>query len=399
MDDALIDRFAQLAVGFGANVQPGQVVTVSTDLGREQLARAVAAQAYAAGARYVEVTYADPFVRRARIEHGSDEAIGFAPSWQMDRVRQMGEQHVAQITIHGGIDPRATEGLDPDRLGRDQPPTRQEYLKLVTGRLINWTIVAMPTVEWAVQVHPDLPPERALERLWEQVVHVCRLDEADPVGAWNARMNRLLEVAERLTERRFTAVGFRGPGTDLTVGLFESSRWLAATFETADGIRHHPNLPSEEIFTTPNPERVDGEVTSTMPLEIEGTIVRGLRVRFEGGRAVSIDADEGADILRARAERDEGAARLGEVALVDGEGRIGPLGTTFYNTLFDENAASHIALGMGYGFAVEDEAERERVNASSIHIDFMIGSPDMEVDGITADGHRVALLRAGGWQV
>src|SRR3954471_5207867 len=399
MDDALIDRFAQLAVGFGANVQPGQVVTVSTDLGREQLARAVAAQAYAAGARYVEVTYADPFVRRARIEHGSDEAIGFAPSWQMDRVRQMGEQHVAQITIHGGIDPRATEGLDPDRLGRDQPPTRQEDLKLVTGRLINWTIVAMPTVEWAVQVHPDLPPERALERLWEQVVHVCRLDEADPVGAWNARMTRLLEVAERLTARRFTAVGFRGPGTDLTVGLFESSRWLAATFETADGIRHHPNLPSEEIFTTPNPERVDGEVTSTMPLEIEGTIVRGLRVRFEGGRAVSIDADEGADILRARAERDEGAARLGEVALVDGEGRIGPLGTTFYNTLFDENAASHIALGMGYGFAVEDEAERERVNASSIHIDFMIGSPDMEVDGITADGHPVALLRAGGWQV
>jgi aminopeptidase len=399
MNEAVIDRYASLAVGFGANVQPGQIVTVTAELGREAMARAVAAHAYAAGARHVEVTYTDSFVRRARIEHGRDDTIGFAPTWQIERIRGMGDQRVAQITIAGGIDPRATEGLDPDRLGKDQPPTREEYLRLVVERLINWTIVAMPTEAWATRVHPDLPPDQALERLWEQVIHVCRLDEDDPVAAWNSRMTRLLEVASRLTDRRFSAIGFRGPGTDLTIGLLPSSRWLAANFHTADGLEHHPNLPSEEIFTTPDPERVDGEVTSTMPLEIEGTIVRGLRVRFENGRAVSIDADEGAELLRARAERDEGASRLGEVALVDGEGRIGPLGTIFYNTLFDENAASHIALGLAYAFAVDDETDKKRVNTSSIHIDFMIGSPEMEVDGITAEGQRVPVLRGGGWQM
>jgi aminopeptidase len=399
MHDAVIDRYARLAVGFGANVQPGQIVTVTTELGREALARAVAAHAYAAGARHVEVNYADAFVRRARIEHGPDDAIGFAPSWQIERIREMGKEHVAQITIAGGIEPSATDGLDPDRLGKDQPPTRQEYLKLVVERLINWTIVAMPTEAWARQVHPDLPAEQALERLWEEVIRVCRLDEDDPVGAWNSRMDRLLEVASRLNQLGFSAIGFRGAGTDLTVGLLPSSRWLAANFHTAAGIEHHPNLPSEEVFTTPDPERVDGEVMSTMPLEIEGTIVRGLRMRFQGGRAVSIDADEGAEVLRARAGRDEGASRLGEVALVDGEGRIGPLGTIFYNTLFDENAASHIALGLAYTFAVEDEADQARANRSTIHIDFMIGSPEVDVDGITAEGDRIAVLRSGAWQI
>ena len=398
MNAAMIDRYAKLAVGFGANVQPGQIVTVSAELGREQLARAVAAHAYAAGAKHVEVNYADAFVRRARIENGQNGAIGFAPSWQIERIREMGQQHVAQITIEGGIDPAATAGLDQEKLGADQPPTRQEYLKLVVDRLINWTIIAMPTEPWARQVHPDLAADQALERLWSQVVNICRLDEDDPVVAWQARMTRLLEVAARLTERRFDAIGFRGPGTDLTVGLLPSSRWLAADFYTAEGIEHHPNLPSEEVFTTPDPERVDGTVTSTMPLQIEGTIVRGLRVRFEAGRAVDIDADEGAGMLRARAARDEGASRLGEVALVDAEGRIGPHRTVFYNTLYDENAASHIALGHAYTFALDDDADHPRANHSSIHIDFMIGSPEMEVHGITG-GDRVPLLRGGAWQV
>ena len=398
MNAAMIDRYAKLAVGFGANVQPGQIVTVSAELGREQLARAVAAHAYAAGAKHVEVNYADAFVRRARIENGQNGAIGFAPSWQIERIREMGQQHVAQITIEGGIDPAATAGLDQEKLGADQPPTRQEYLKLVVDRLINWTIIAMPTEPWALQVHPTLSAAQALERLWSQVVNICRLDEDDPVAAWQTRMTRLLEVAARLTERRFDAIGFRGPGTDLTVGLLPSSRWLAADFYTAEGIEHHPNLPSEEVFTTPDPERVDGTVTSTMPLQIEGTIVRGLRVRFEAGRAVDIDADEGAGMLRARAARDEGASRLGEVALVDAEGRIGPHRTVFCNTLYDENAASHIALGHAYTFALDDDADHPRANHSSIHIDFMIGSPEMEVDGITG-GDRVPLLRGGAWQV
>jgi aminopeptidase len=399
VDDLLSDRLAELAVGFGANVQPDQILIVNAELGREQMARAISAAGYRAGARHVEVVYTDAFVRRARIEHGVDSAIGFAPDWQVERVRRLGEERVALITLEAAIDPAATAGLDPVRLGADQSPVREAYLKLVGDRLINWCIIACPTREWAVKVHPQLAPDAATALLDEQIAHVCRLDCDDPVAACRQRQDHLSEVAARITERRLAAVHFSGEGTDLTVGLLPSSRWLSATFTTAGGIQHHPNLPTEEIFTTPDPARADGVVRSTKPLDIEGTLVEGLRVRFEGGRAVEIDADTGADLLRGRAARDDGAARLGEVALVDGEGRIGALDTVFYSTLIDENAASHIALGNGYVFAVADEADRPAANQSSIHIDFMIGSSQVAVDGISESGQRVPLLRDGEWQI
>jgi aminopeptidase len=209
----------------------------------------------------------------------------------------------------------------------------------------------------------------------------------------------LVGAAQRVSARRFDALRFTGPGTDLTVGLLPSSRFMAARFSTVDGIEHMPNLPTEEIFTTPDPQRVDGHVRSTKPLVVGGTIIRGLRVEFSGGVATSIEADSGGDVLAAYARRDDGAARLGEVALVDGEGRIGPLDTVFYDTLLDENAASHIALGSAYGFTVDDDADRERANSSAIHVDFMIGGPDVDVDGLTAAGDAVPVLRGGAWQV
>ena len=224
-----------------------------------------------------------------------------------------------------------------------------------------------------------------------------RLDEADPVAAWRERMDTVVAAADRLTERRLDALHFEGPGTDLTVGLLPSSRWMAASFQTVDGIEHHPNLPTEETFTTPDPERVDGVVRATKPLALPGTIIRGLEVEFRGGRAARIDAESGADALRALCERDEGAARLGEVALVDREGRIGPLDTVFFDTLIDENAASHIALGRAYEMALDDDADKKRANLSAIHIDFMIGSPEMQVTGVTGDGERIPVLRDGAW--
>jgi aminopeptidase len=210
-------------------------------------------------------------------------------------------------------------------------------------------------------------------------------------------MATLVGVCARLTDARFDALHFEGPGTDLTVGLLPSSRWISASFETKDGIPHVPNLPSEEVFTSPDPERVDGVVRSTKPLFVSGTLVEGLTVRFDGGRAVEIGATRGAETLRTMVEQDPGAARLGEVALVDREGRIGPLGTVFYDTLLDENAASHVALGTGFQFAVETEADRARVNESQIHVDFMIGGDDVDVTGLTADGTRVPVLRGGAW--
>jgi len=248
-------------------------------------------------------------------------------------------------------------------------------------------------------VYPGLDGEDAFVKLWEDVAHICRLDADDPAKAWAERSSELKANAQRLTEQRYDAVRLHGPGTDVTIGLLPSAHWAAGDLQTVDGRRHSPNLPTEELFTTPDPERVDGHVSATMPLELSGSIIAGIRVEFEGGRAVKIDADTNADALRAVAADDAGASRLGEVALVDGGGRIGPLGRVFYDTLIDENAATHIALGDGYDHPVEDVADKSRVNKSKVHIDFMIGSLELDVDGVAADGHAVPVLRGGAWQI
>jgi aminopeptidase len=398
VDSATLERFAELLVGFAANVQPGQIVAVSSEIGKEPLTRAIAAAAYAHGATYVDVAYADPFVRRARIEHGSDAALDTVPSWIGERILALGDQRCARIALTGPTAPRLLEDLDPARVGADRAQTLREAGKVLNDQTTNWTIGACPTPGWAAQVHPQLPADEALARLWEQIVHVCRLDEDDPVAAWRERMATLRGVTERLTAARFDALHFEGPGTDLTVGLLPTSRWLSASFATRDGIPHVPNLPSEEVFTTPDPTRVDGVVRATKPLQLAGATIEGLTVRFEGGRAVDIQADRGADVLRAMTAHDPGGSRLGEVALVDGSGRIGPLDTVFYDTLLDENAASHVALGQAFAFAVGDE-DAERINTSMVHIDFMIGGDDVDVTGLAADGSRTPVLRGGVWQL
>jgi len=388
MDEVMLSRLADLLVGVGANVQPHQILCVNAQVGQEDLARAIAARGFAAGARGVEVVYDDKHV----------EAIGFAPSWQVDRVRNMGDQKVAVIALEGPTSPDILAGLDPARVANDQLPTRREWLKVVNDRSVNWTIGPYPNPAWAALVYPDEAPDQALRHLWESVAHMCRLDDDDPVEAWRQRMATLHGVSERLTQRRFSALHYEGPGTDFTLGLLPGSKWLAARFTTAEGLEHWPNLPTEEVFTAPDPARADGVVRSTKPLELDGTIIRDLEVRFEGGKAVEINASSGAEVLRGRTSLDDGGARLGEVALVDREGRIGPLNTTFWTTLIDENAASHLALGNAYAFSVDD-SERDNINKSTIHIDFMIGSNDIAVTGITGSGERIPVLRDGSWQV
>ena len=399
MDDATLTRFADVIVGFGANVQPGQVVAVSCEPGKEFMVRAIAASAYRHGAKFVDVQYFDPWVKRARIEHGREEDLEFIPDWHGKRLLALGEIGAARVGLSGPVAPGLLEDLDPARVGRDRFPSLKEAGKVVNDRTTNWTIAPCPTPAWARLVFPDLDPDTALERLEGHLLHVCRLDEDDPVAAWRARADFLVATAARLTERRFDALHYEGPGTDLTVGLLPATSWQAARFERADGLIHMPNLPTEEIFTSPDPARVDGEVTSTKPLVLmDGTVVRGLRVRFEGGRAVQIDADSAAETMRTICDRDEGAARLGEIALVDAEGRIGALDTVFYDTLLDENAASHIAFGQGFPFVIGDEG-RDRVNASELHLDFMIGSMELKVTGITPDGERIPVLVEGHWGI
>jgi aminopeptidase len=398
LDAQTIERLADLTIGFAANVQRGQIVAIGAEMGKEEMVRALAASAYRHGAKFVDPLYFDMHVKRARILHAEEDTLGFVPSWYGARLLELGRQRCARIGIAGPATPGLLDDLDPARAGRDQLPFLKETGLLVNEATTNWTIVPFPTADWAHQVHPRLAPADALRRLGEEILHVCRLDEADPIAAWRERMDVLVGVAERLSARRFGALRFQGEGTDLTVGLLPTTTFIAARFETVDGIRHMPNLPSEEVFGAPDPQRTDGVVRATKPLVVAGSIVRGLELEFRDGRAVRIDADEGADVLRGYAARDEGASRLGEVALVDGEGRIGRLGTTFFDTLLDENAASHIALGQGYAFTAGAE-DRDNVNASGIHVDFMIGGDDVDVSGIADDGAEVPVLRGGAWQL
>ena len=256
-----------------------------------------------------------------------------------------------------------------------------------------------PTQGWAEIVHPDMEPEAAYELLWEEIERILRLDEPDPAAAWETRLAQLKTISDKLNELKLDHLRYLGPGTDLTIGLFPGSKWISGGMANIHGITFTANLPTEETFTAPDPTRVDGVVTATKPLMIPGAApIEGLKVRFEGGRAVQIDADSGAEILRGMTAKDEGAARIGEVALVDRESRIGQSGSVFYSILLDENAASHLALGAAYPFSV-DGPDREKANESTIHIDFMVGSSEVDVTGVRPDGSEVPLLRDGAWVI
>jgi aminopeptidase len=393
-----LERLAALAVRFGANVQPGQVVAISCEPGKEEVVRAIAAEAYKAGAKFVDVSWFDPHLKRARVLYADENDLDFVPPWIGRRILDLGELQAARIGLTGPAAPGLLSDLDPVRIGKDPLPFVPEAVKVVNDQTTNWTAVPCPTAPWAQLVFPDLEPEEALGKLWDQLWHVLRLDEPDPVAAWRERFDHLTSVAERLTALQLDSLRFTGPGTDLTVGLLPSSKWIAAQMKTVGGIDHAPNLPSEEIFTAPDPARTHGTARMTRPLVLGGSSITGLGVRFENGQAVEVTSDENGDVLKEYLKRDPGAARLGEVALVDGAGRIGPLGTVFYDTLLDENAASHVAFGSAYAMTAGEE-DQPKINTSQIHIDVMLGSPEVDVTGIRTDGSELPVLTAGVWQI
>lgn len=399
--DQRLERYAQLVVQVGLNLQPGQILGINALVEHAPFARAITRAAYAAGARYVDVLYTDQHVRRAHIELADSELLGYSPPWLVTRLRDLGEAGGALCAITGNPEPELFSDLDGVRVGRARMrEVNEESLKLTDG-LCNWTIVAYPTEGWARVVlgEPDV------ERLWAAVGQAVRLDRPDPVAAWREHIGRLQDRAAALNERRFAELRYRGPGTDLTIGMHPDANWQAALDESK-GIEHVANMPTEEVYTTPDARLVEGTVRSTLPLQIQGNIVRGLEVRFAGGRAVEVRAETGEDVMRTHLATDDGATRLGEVALVDGRSAVGKTGLVFYDTLFDENASSHIALGAAIVQALpwapelspQDRHERG-VNHSSIHTDFMIGSNDLEVDGVTKEGEAVPLLRNGDWQL
>ena len=401
MDSGLLRQYADLIVSVGANVQPDQVLAVEAAPEAQPLVLEIVRRAYEKGARYVDVLYFDPDVKRLRDELAREETLDWVPPWLGRRMLDLGDLDAARIVLTPVVPPGLLEGVDPARTAKDRLPTVQELFKMIDERSVAWTISPYPSRRWAQVVFPDVDPDEAVERLWDDVVHVCRLDEPDPAAAWNERIEQIFDVASRIDALDLDALHFDGPGTDLTVGLLPSSRFAkeGGASHTRTGVRHVANLPTEELFTTPDPERTEGIVTATKPLDVAGSLVTGLRVRFEGGRVAQIDADTNAEALRGRVASDDGASRLGEVALVDRESRIGKLGRVFFNTLLDENAASHIALGDAYAAPVADPADLPRINESVVHIDFMIGSDEVDVTGTTKSGERVPILRGGAWQI
>jgi aminopeptidase len=389
------DRYAELAVRVGANVQPGQLVDVIARVEHAPVARAVAREAYKAGAAYVDVYYTDQHIRRALIQGAADEMLSWTPPWLLNRAKQVGDERAAVVALTGDAEPNLLADLPGDRVGRARMlELAEESNRQVNEQLNNWTVIGVPNAGWAQQMfgEPDL------ERLWQAVEYTVRLNEDDPVAAWRAHVKRIGKRAGALNDLQVDEIHFKGPGTDLRIGLLPESRWQGCESLTANGIPYVANMPTEEVFTTPDLRRAEGFVRSTRPLALYGRIVKGLEVRFEGGRIVDVKADEGADVVKGQIETDETAAYLGEIALVDGTSRIGQTGLTFFDTLFDENTTCHVAYGGAYAEAVEGGVI-EGVNVSNVHTDFMVGGPEVDVDAVTRAGTVVPLLRGDVWQL
>jgi aminopeptidase len=394
-------RYAELIVRVGANVAPGQDVQINSIVDNAPLSRAVARAAYEAGARYVDVWYFDQHVRRARLDHAPLDTLAWTPPWLDARNEEIERVQGARIAIYGGLpDPHLLDGVDPERVGLDRMPRLASSLRISLGDEVNWVVVSCPNPGWAESVFGE-PDE---DRLWTAIERAVRLDEPDPVAAWAEHGRRLVTRRTSITDRGFTALHFRGPGTDLRVGLIDGHRFLGGGHTTSWGRDFIANVPTEEVFTTPDRFATEGTVRCTTPVQVGGELVDGLELRFERGRCVDTHATEGEAAIRRLLDADANARMLGEVALVDRESRVGQLGIVFGDTLLDENAACHIAFGAAYPAPIPDASALDEagrlalgVNVSSIHLDVMIGGPEVDVDGVDPDGSTTPILRENAW--
>ena len=401
-----LDRLAEVAVRTGLGLGPGQELVMTATLDAVPLVRRITEHAYKAGASLVTTVLADEQSSLLRYRYGSDASFDSAASWLYDGMAQAYRNGAARLAI-AGSDPSLLSREDPEKVSRVNRATSKAYrpaLELITRHEVNWTIVACATPAWAAAVFPDLPADEALAKLWDAIFAASRADQPDPVAAWKEHDANLHARAKRLNDKRYSALHFRGPGTDLRVGLSDGHLWLGGGTTAGNGRYCIPNMPTEEVFTTPHKDRADGRVTSTKPLSHQGTMIEGISVRFEGGQIVEAHATRGEQVLQKMIETDEGARRLGEVALVPHSSPIASSGLLFMNTLFDENAACHIALGQAYSSCLKDgdtltpeQLASRGANTSLIHVDWMIGSNRIDVDGITAAGVAEPLMRAGEW--
>ncbi|MGY6708465.1 MAG: aminopeptidase [Rhizobiaceae bacterium] len=406
IDAAQLDRLAEVAVKVGLRLQPGQDLLLTAPVEALPLVRRIAVHAYEAGAGIVTPFLSDPELALARYRHARDDSFDRAPAWLYDGMGKAFDENTARLAIVGD-DPMLLADEDPEKVGRANKANSIAYTparERITGFDINWNIIAWPGTAWAMRVFPDLAPDEAVARLAEAIFAASRVDNDDAVARWEAHNAALRQRSDWLNGQNFHALHFTGPGTDLTVGLADGHEWMGGASVARNGITCNPNIPTEEVFTTPHAARVEGHVSSTKPLSHQGSLIDDIRVRFEGGRIVEAHAARGEKVLEKLIDSDEGARRLGEVALVPHGSPISQSELLFYNTLFDENAACHIALGQCYAKCFRDGGSltREQIaerggNESVIHVDWMIGSAEIDIDGVHEDGSRVPVFRKGEW--
>jgi len=393
-------------VKVGLRLEKGQDLVITAPIGALPLVRLITREAYKAGAGLVSTFYSDEDAILARYEYAPDESFDRASGWLYEGMAKAYEGNAARLAISGD-NPMMLAGQDPSKVARANRANSMAYkpaLEKISNFEINWNIVSYPNPAWARQVFPGVPEDEAITRLAEAIFAASRVDRDDPVSAWAEHNARLRTKSSWLNGERFSALHFTGPGTDLTVGLADDHEWHGGASTARNGITCNPNIPTEEVFTTPHALRVEGTVSSTKPLSHQGTLIDDIQVRFEGGRIVEAKASKGEEVLNKVLDTDEGARRLGEVALVPHSSPISQSGILFYNTLFDENASCHIALGQCYSKCFlngaslsQDEITAKGGNSSLIHIDWMIGSDKVDIDGVKPDGTRVPVFRKGEW--
>lgn len=406
IDPVKLDKLAEVAIQVGLQLQRGQDLVMTAPVAAMPLVRLITKHAYKAGAGLVTTLYSDEDTTLSRYAYAPDESFDRASDWLFKGMAEAFAGGAARLAISGD-NPMMLSAQDPAKVARANKANSIAYkpaLEKISNFDINWNIVSYPNPSWAKLVFPNDPEEVAVEKLANAIFAASRVDVADPVAAWKEHNANLARRSAWLNGERFAALHFTGPGTDLTVGLADGHLWCGGASEAKNGVTCNPNIPTEEVFTTPHALRVEGHVSSTKPLSHQGTLIDNIQVRFEGGRIVEAKASRGEEVLNKVLDTDEGARRLGEVALVPHSSPISASGILFYNTLFDENASCHIALGQCYsGCFVDDtkltpdQIRAQGGNSSLIHIDWMIGSGQVDIDGVRADGSRVPVMRKGEW--
>ncbi|WP_440409583.1 aminopeptidase [Neorhizobium petrolearium] len=406
VDPQKLEKLAEVAIKVGLRLEKGQDLVITAPLAALPLVRLITKHAYKAGAGIVTTFYSDEETTLARYEFAPDASFDKASDWLYEGMAKAYGNGAARLAI-AGDNPMLLSGQDPSKVARANKANSMAYkpaLEKIANFDINWNIVSYPNPSWAKQVFPDVPEDVAVGKLAEAIFAASRVDVADPISAWAEHNANLKKRSSWLNGERFSALHFTGPGTDLTVGLADGHEWHGGASTAKNGITCNPNIPTEEVFTTPHALHVEGHVSSTKPLSHQGTLIDNIQVKFEGGRIVEARATRGEEVLNKVLDTDEGARRLGEVALVPHSSPISKSGILFYNTLFDENASCHIALGQCYSKCFldgaslsQDQIKAQGGNSSLIHIDWMIGSDKVDIDGIKPDGSKVPVMRKGEW--